>query len=76
VAVVWGLFRFRLLDVVPIAHSALLDSMDNAVIVLDRQGRIVDVNPAAERLIALRAAEAIGQPAADALPAVQPWRSG
>ena len=77
-AVVWGLFRFRLLDIVPVARSAVLDSMDDAVIVLDEHGRIVDVNPAAERLIASRAAEAIGQPAdsvLSAVPALAQWCS-
>lgn len=71
-AVFWGLFRFRLLDVVPVAHGALLDSMDNAMLVLDARGRIVDINPAAERLTAVRAIDAIGQPATAALSAVPP----
>src|SRR5690606_30608871 len=78
-AVVWALFRFRLLDIVPIARHIVLDSMDDAVIVLDVQGRIVDVNPAAEQLIGCRAVEAIGQPAADALatlPALAQWFGG
>lgn len=77
-AVVWGLFRFRLLDIVPVARGAVLDNMDDAVIVLDLQGRIVDINPAAERLIASPPAQVIGQPAASALstrPALAQWGS-
>lgn len=60
--VAWGLFRYRLLDVVPVAHETVIGSMSDGVIVLDAQNRIVDLNPAAERIIGHTAAEAIGQP--------------
>jgi PAS domain S-box-containing protein len=63
----WGLFHFRLLDIVPIARSAVIESMSDAVIVLDAQNRIVDLNPAAQRIVRRTAAEAIGQPARDVL---------
>ena len=43
----WGLFRYGLFDIVPIARDAVMENMDDAVIVLDIQSRIVDVNPAA-----------------------------
>ena len=46
-----ALFRYRLLDIVPTAQSMVLQSMQDAVLVLDLQGRIVQANPAA---IALR----------------------
>ncbi len=46
-----ALFRYRLLDIVPAAQSFVLQSMQDAVLVLDLQGRIVQANPAA---IALR----------------------
>src|SRR5581483_6342936 len=47
----WGLFRFKLLDVVPIARDVLVESMSDAVFVLDARSRIVDVNPAALEII-------------------------
>ena len=59
----WGLFRFRLMDIVPVAHEAVLASLQDGVIVLDSQSRVVDLNPAAERITRRTAAEAIGQPA-------------
>ena len=43
----YALFRFRLLDLVPIARSVLVDRMTDAIIVLDRQNRILDINMAA-----------------------------
>ena len=63
----WGLFRFRLLDIVPVARDAVIEGMSDGVIVLDVQNRIVDLNPAAQRIIGRSAAEAIGQPAAQLL---------
>jgi PAS domain S-box-containing protein len=60
--VVWSLFRFRLLDIVPVARDAVVESMSDVVIVLDVQDRIVDLNPAAGRIVGHAAAEVIGQP--------------
>ena len=62
-AMVWGLFRFQLLDIVPVARDAVIESMSDGVIVLDAQNRIVDLNPAAQNILGCTAAEAIGQPA-------------
>ncbi len=41
-----GLFRYRLFDIVPVARDLLIESMQDAVMVLDGQDRIIDVNPA------------------------------
>jgi PAS domain S-box-containing protein len=57
----WGLFRLRLLDIVPVARDAVIEGMSDGVIVLDTQNRIVDLNPAAGRIIGHPASEAIGQ---------------
>jgi len=46
-----ALFRYRLLDILPAAQSLVLQSMQDAVLVIDSQGRIVDANPAAATLI-------------------------
>ncbi|MBW4418724.1 MAG: diguanylate cyclase [Myxacorys californica WJT36-NPBG1] len=55
------LFRFRLFDLVPVARDTLIESMSDGVLVLDLQNRIVDINPAAQRLIGTTA-RCIGQP--------------
>jgi PAS domain S-box-containing protein len=57
----WSLFQFRLLDLVPIARRAVVEGMSDGVIVLDTQNRIVDLNPAAQRIINRGAAQAIGK---------------
>jgi len=68
-AITWGLFRFRLLDIVPVARAAAVESMSDSVIVLDAQNRVVDLNPSAERTIGQIASQVIGRPAAQVLPA-------
>jgi PAS domain S-box-containing protein len=65
----WGLFHYHLLDIVPVAREAIIESMSDAVIVLDARGRIVDVNPAAQRILRRKAIEVIGQPARQILAA-------
>jgi PAS domain S-box-containing protein len=58
-----GLFRFRLFDLVPAARGAVLESIDDGVIVLDTQNRIVDINPAGLSIIGRTSFETIGYPA-------------
>jgi diguanylate cyclase (GGDEF)-like protein/PAS domain S-box-containing protein len=57
-----GVFRFRQLDIVPVARGALIDSMGDGVIVVDSQQRVIDLNPAAETLTGFSVAKAFGQP--------------
>jgi PAS domain S-box-containing protein len=63
----WGLFRFRLLDIVPVARDTIIESMSDGVIVLDAQDRIVDINPVGEGIINHAAAEVVGRPAEEVL---------
>jgi PAS domain S-box-containing protein len=65
---VWGLFRFRLLGIRPIARGLVFETISEAVVVLDPLYRVVDANPAAERLLGLRVAGAVGRPLAELLP--------
>ncbi len=55
-----ALFRFHLLDLPPIAWAVVVQGMDDAVVVIDPSGRIVVMNPAAERLIGRKSHEVIG----------------
>lgn len=60
-ALLWGFYRHRLLGLVPIARDLVVDSMDDAVIVLDAQRHIVDFNPAAQA-VAGCTIDSIGRP--------------
>jgi PAS domain S-box-containing protein len=60
---VWNVFGLHFFDLSPVARDLLVESMDDGVIVLDRDNRIVDINPAGQRLIGT-AQSPIGQAAA------------
>jgi PAS domain S-box-containing protein len=59
----WGLFRFRLFDIVPVAREAVVERMGDGVMVLDAQGRVVDMNQAAQHIVGLPSAEVLGRKA-------------
>ncbi len=46
-----GIFTTRLIDVVPVARSRLLDALDDGVVVVDADGRLLDANAAARELL-------------------------
>lgn len=66
-AIAWALFRRHLLDLVPVARDTLIEHMTDAVLVFDRPGRLIDLNPAAARLLGRPARQLVGRPAAGAL---------
>jgi signal transduction histidine kinase len=45
----FGIYRYQLFGLVPVARDMVIDSMEDGVLVLDAQRRIVDLNAAAER---------------------------
>ncbi len=55
-----GIFRFGLFELVPVARDILIEVMSDGVVVLDRRYCVVDINPAAERLIGVPREEGIG----------------
>jgi PAS domain S-box-containing protein len=68
VAFTIGIARFQILDLVPAARDALIEQMSDAVVVLDANRRIVDINPAALRVIGVGADAALGRRVSDLLP--------
>jgi PAS domain S-box-containing protein len=67
----FGLFQFRLLDLVPVAGETVLESMDNVVIVLDEHGRVVFLNNAFEFYFHVNPKTLMGQGYSAAF---EPWR--
>jgi PAS domain S-box-containing protein len=47
----YSIFRYKLLDIVPVAYNNLFDKISSGVIVINSQKRIVDINPAARELL-------------------------
>lgn len=62
-----GLFRFRLLDIVPVARNTLVNHMPDGMVVLDLQNRVVDINPAMEAMIGVLSKDVVGHEAAKVL---------
>jgi len=46
-----AIFRYRFLEIIPIARSLIIETMRLPMIVLDTEGRLVDYNPAASRVL-------------------------
>ena len=59
----WAVFYGRLFDVVPIGHDAVVKSLPDGVIILDRRDRVVEINPAACRLLGEACHDIQGRPA-------------
>jgi PAS domain S-box-containing protein len=64
----WAIFRLRLLKLVPIARERVLDLMQDAVIVLDQEDRVVDLNPSGLHLALSYKGRIWGRRLAKALP--------
>ena len=47
----WAIFRHRMLDIMPVARDRVFDNVEDAIIVLDVDNVIIDVNPPARKLI-------------------------
>lgn len=54
-----SLFRYRLFDLLPVARDTLIENMSDSVLVLDKDNRVVDMNPAAQQFAQQIAAEAM-----------------
>lgn len=65
-----ALFRFRLLDLRPVASDVLYESIGDAMVALDLENRVVDINPVAQKLIGKPADAAIGKTARVAFEAI------
>lgn len=51
----WAIFRYKMFDLVPLARATVMETMDAGVMVLDLQGRILDINPAFENIMGITA---------------------
>ena len=49
----WNIFRFKLFNLVPLAWATVIDTMENGVIVLDLQSRVIEINPALTKMFGM-----------------------
>jgi diguanylate cyclase (GGDEF)-like protein/PAS domain S-box-containing protein len=57
----WALIRYQLLDLLPVARTALIEQLQDGVIVLDMSARIADINRATQKLLGWDPKEMIGK---------------
>jgi len=62
----WGFSQFRLLDVVPVKKDTVFESMIDPMFVLDSHDRVVDITPAAQKILDLKIADIIGKKSEEA----------
>lgn len=68
-----SLFRFQLVNILPIAQKTVFAGLADCLVVLDLQDYIVDLNPPAQKMIGNLSEEPVGKPLDQVLPALAPW---
>jgi diguanylate cyclase (GGDEF)-like protein/PAS domain S-box-containing protein len=71
----WGSERYGLFDVVPVARDMVIEQMSDAILVLDDDRTVIDINPATEQLIERQRAHALGLSAGELMRAVPEVRA-
>jgi len=66
--IAFGVFRFRLFNILPIAREALFETLDDALIILDIEDNIVDANKPARQLLSPVGRNPIGTPIKNVFP--------
>jgi diguanylate cyclase (GGDEF)-like protein/PAS domain S-box-containing protein len=67
----WAIFHHQLLNLHPIARERLMEDLTDGIILIDTQGRVVDANPMARRMLGTDHAlhpDLIGQPIGQVIP--------
>ena len=57
----FGLTRYRLLNIIPIAYQNMVDGMRDGILVLSLENRIVHLNPPAQAILGVSLRELVGR---------------
>jgi diguanylate cyclase (GGDEF)-like protein/PAS domain S-box-containing protein len=60
--IAFGILRFQLFDLTSIPRDVLIENMDDGILVLDAQNRVVDINSVAQSFLGASAQDSLGQP--------------
>lgn len=60
--------KFRFLDVVPIAYRQVFRSVNSGILIIDMRGLILELNPAAEKIISGTSRASLGKRLSDVFP--------
>jgi diguanylate cyclase (GGDEF)-like protein/PAS domain S-box-containing protein len=58
----YGIFSYRLVDLVPVGREAVVEIMEESVLVIDRQNKVVDLNPQAKKFLDSGVNSPVGRP--------------
>ncbi len=61
--IAWGLYRYRIFDVIPIGRDRVFDSLADPIVILDKNNIIIDINDAMLALLDKKESQVIGEPA-------------
>jgi PAS domain S-box-containing protein len=61
IAFSWGMYRYGLLDIIPVAAEHVLESMQEGVVILDTEYRVIHFNPSARTINGQFTESAIGK---------------
>ncbi len=65
IPIYWGLFRYHLFGISPVAREQVFESIADAVLTLNDKAQVVDINRSAEALLRRAKRDVIGAPIAD-----------
>ncbi|WP_435362688.1 histidine kinase N-terminal 7TM domain-containing protein [Haloarchaeobius sp. DYHT-AS-18] len=71
-----SIFRYRLLELVPVARDSVIESMQEGYALLDTTERLIDVNPAGAALLGVDESGDLGRPVRQLLPGLAPLFDG
>lgn len=63
-----ALFAFRIFDPIPLARQMVIEQLCDGMLVLDAQGRVASLNPAASQILAAPLKQVKGKPIEEILP--------
>ncbi len=64
----WGLYRYRLLEVRPVAREEVIDNIADSLVVVSTDNRLIDYNRNMAKLLGASAGNSVGSPLSEALP--------
>jgi PAS domain S-box-containing protein len=67
IVMIYGMFRHRLLNIMPFTYQEIIDSINDGIIVISNQDIVLHLNNQAETILGASAVEIIGLPVQEAL---------
>jgi PAS domain S-box-containing protein len=72
ITVAYALIPLRRHDVLAVSRAAIINNIDECIIVIDEDGRIAYINPIAEKLVGKPVSSVVGKPLQQFLPNLKP----